>query len=266
MTAPQSTTPAEGTLRTAVEDGIGTLTLHRPEQRNALNAAMLREIGAVLDRWEADGAVQGIVLTGSGEKAFAAGADIAEVAGWSVTDGLAASMQRLNDRIQEFPKPTLAALNGAALGGGLELAMGCDLRIAADHARMGLPETGLGVLPGAGGTQRLTRLVGAGRALEMVLTGRALTAAQAEQYGLVTTVVPAAELLPTAREIMTGILRRGPLAIRLAKLVIGPGGDADQRTGLLLEQLAQTLLYTTADKAEGTAAFLEKREAEFEGR
>ncbi|WP_394216390.1 enoyl-CoA hydratase/isomerase family protein [Brachybacterium vulturis] len=264
MTDPQS--PPLTTLRTEVRDRIGTITLHRPEQRNALNQALLAELSAVLDAWEADAAVQGIIITGSGPQAFAAGADISEVAAWGVTDGLAATMQRLYDRLQDFPKPTLAALGGVAMGGGLELAMSCDLRIAAEEARMGLPEVGLGVLPSAGGTQRLSRLVGTGRALEMILTGRALSAEQAERYGLVTTVVPAADLLPTAAEIMRRILAKGPLAVRLAKMVIGPGHDTDQRTGLLLEQLAQTLLFTTADKAEGTAAFLEKRAPDFDGR
>ncbi|MDN5821098.1 MAG: enoyl-CoA hydratase-related protein [Brachybacterium sp.] len=258
--------PQLTTLRTEVTDRIGTITLHRPEQRNALNAALLAELSAVLDAWEVDGAVQGIVITGSGEKAFAAGADIAEVAAWGLTEGLASTMQRLHDRLQAYPKTTLAALNGVAMGGGLELAMSCDIRIAAAEATMGLPEVGLGVLPSAGGTQRLSRLVGTGRALEMILTGRALTAEQAERYGLVTSVVSAAELLPTAAEIMTSILAKGPLAIRLAKMVIAPGHDTDQRTGLLLEQLAQTLLFTTEDKAEGTAAFLEKRAPDFGGR
>ncbi|ATG50152.1 enoyl-CoA hydratase [Brachybacterium vulturis] len=264
MTDQQS--PHLTALRTEVRDRIGTITLHRPEQRNALNQALLAELSTVLDAWEADAAVQGIIITGSGPQAFAAGADISEVAAWGVTEGLAATMQRLYDRLQDFPKPTLAALNGVAMGGGLELSMSCDIRIAAEEARMGLPEVGLGVLPSAGGTQRLSRLVGTGRALEMILTGRALTAEQAERYGLVTTVVPAADLLPTAAEIMTRILAKGPLAIRLAKMVIGPGHDTDQRTGLLLEQLAQTLLFTTADKAEGTAAFLEKRAPDFDGR
>ena len=264
MTDPQAPPPT--LLRTEVTDRIGTLTLHRPEQRNALNAALLAELAAVLDAWEADDRVQGVILTGSGEKAFAAGADISEVASWDLAEGLASPMQRLFDRIQDFPKPTLAALNGVAMGGGLELAMSCDLRIAADGARMGLPEVGLGVLPSAGGTQRLSRLVGTGRALEMILTGRALTAEQAERYGLVTEVVPAADLLGAAARTMRTILAKGPLAIRLAKMVIAPGHDTDQRTGLLLEKLAQTLLFTTDDKAEGTAAFLEKREPGFEGR
>ncbi|GAA1486619.1 enoyl-CoA hydratase/isomerase family protein [Brachybacterium fresconis] len=254
------------TMRIEVTDRVGTITLDRPEQRNALTSTMLTEITQVLDAWEADETVRGIVVTGSGPTAFAAGADISELARWNLADGLAAPMQRLYDRIQDFQKPTLAALNGVAMGGGLELAMACDIRIAADHARMGLPEAGLGVLPGAGGTQRLSRLVGTGRALEMILTGRTLTAEQAERCGLVTTVVPAADLLPTAAEIMATVLSKGPLAVRLAKLVIGPGSDTDQRTGLLLEQLAQTLLYTTEDKDEGAAAFLAKRAPDFEGR
>ncbi|APX33938.1 enoyl-CoA hydratase [Brachybacterium sp. P6-10-X1] len=265
MTDQQQPTNVE-TIRTEVRDHVGTITLDRPAQRNALTRGVLAEISQMLDSWGAEEAVRGIVLTGSGPKAFAAGADISELAGWTLTDGLAAPMQRLCDRIQDFPKPTLAALNGVAMGGGLELAMSCDIRIAADHATMALPEVGLGVLPGAGGTQRLSRLVGTGRALEMILTGRTLTAEQAERYGLVTTVVPAADLLSTAAEIMATVLGKGPLAIRLAKLVIGPGSDTDQRTGLLLEQLAQTLLYTTEDKAEGAAAFLAKRAPEFDGR
>lgn len=253
------------TILTDVADGVGTITIDRPDQRNALTSTVLAEISQALDAWEADPTVRGIVVTGSGPTAFAAGADISELADWDLADGLAAPMQRLYDRIQDFPTPTLAALNGVAMGGGLELAMSCDIRIAADHARMGLPETGLGVLPGAGGTQRLSRLVGVGRATEMILTGRALTAEQAERYGLVTTVVPAPDLLPTAAEIMATVLSKGPLAIRLAKLVVGPGGDTDQRTGLLLERLAQTLLYTTEDKDEGAAAFLAKRTPDFDG-
>lgn len=264
MTDPQP--PSTSALRTAVTDGIGTITLHRPAQRNALNAALLAEFAAVLDRWEVDDSVQGVILTGRGEKAFAAGADISEVAGWDLVDGLVNPMQRLFDRLQDYPKPTLAALNGVAMGGGLEMAMSCDVRIAADGARMALPEAALGVLPSAGGTQRLSRLVGSGRALEMILTGRVLSAEQAERWGLVTDVVPAAELLETAEQIMRTILAKGPLAVRLAKMVIAPGHDTDQRTGLLLEKLAQTVLFTTEDKAEGTAAFLEKRAPGFEGR
>src|SRR5699024_3700280 len=224
-TDPQAPPPT--LLPTAVTDRVGTLTLHRPEQRNALNAAQPAELAAGLAAREGDARAQGVGLTARGEQALAAGADISDVAAWYLAEGLASPMQRLFDRIQDFPKPTLAALNGVAMGGGLELAMSCDLRLAADGARMGLPEVGLGVLPSAGGTQRLSRLVGTGRALEMILTGRALTAEQAERYGLVTEVVPAADLLETAARTMRTILAKGPLAIRLAKMVIAPGHDTD---------------------------------------
>ncbi|HRO31356.1 MULTISPECIES: enoyl-CoA hydratase/isomerase family protein [Micrococcaceae] len=254
------------TILAEVSGAVGTITINRPDKRNALSRTVLAEIGRVLDAWEEDDDVSAVIFTGAGEKAFIAGADISQLAHYDLPYGLAAHMQRLYDRIQDYPKPTLAALNGVAMGGGLELAMSCDIRIAAEHARMGLPETTLGVLPGAGGTQRLSRLVGTGRAVEMILTSRILTAAEAERYGLVTTVVPAAELLPTAAATVGTILTKGPLAIRLAKMVIGQGAETDQRTGLLLERLAQTLLYTTEDKAEGATAFLDKRTPEFRGR
>lgn len=266
MTAPQHSPDAFETLQLEVTDGIGTIRLHRPAQRNALSAPLVDELEEVLRAWEDDADVRAILLTGSGEKAFAAGADISELAAWDLRDGLAASLQRLCDRVEDHPLPTLAALNGAALGGGLELAMACDLRLAAEHARMGLPEAGLGVLPGAGGTQRLPRLVGRGRALEMILTGRMLSAEEAERAGLVSAVHASDELLPAARAMLTTVLAKGPLAIRLAKLLVRPGADVDQRTGLLLEQIAQTLLYTTQDKSEGAAAFLEKRPPRFDGR
>ncbi|MDI3329242.1 MAG: enoyl-CoA hydratase-related protein [Micrococcus sp.] len=254
------------TILAEVADGVGTITINRPDKRNALSRTVLAEIGRVLDVWEEDEGVSAVIFTGAGEKAFIAGADISQLAHYDLPYGLAAHMQRLYDRIQDYPKPTLAALNGIAMGGGLELAMSCDIRIAAEHARMGLPETTLGVLPGAGGTQRLSRLVGTGRAVEMILTSRILTAAEAERYGLVTAVVPAAELLPTAVGTIGTILTKGPLAIRLAKMVIAQGAETDQKTGLLLERLAQTLLYTTEDKAEGAAAFLGKRSPDFRGR
>lgn len=270
QSAPQASSGARPeafeTILAEVSGSVGTITINRPDKRNALSRTVLAEIGRVLDAWEEDDAVSAVIFTGAGEKAFVAGADISQLANYDVPYGLAAHMQRLYDRIQEYPKPTLAALNGVAMGGGLELAMSCDIRIAAEHAKMGLPETTLGVLPGAGGTQRLSRLVGTGRAVEMILTSRILTAAEAERYGLVTAVVPPAELLPTAAGTVGTILTKGPLAIRLAKMVIGQGAETDQKTGLLLERLAQTLLYTTEDKAEGAAAFLDKRTPDFRGR
>ncbi|MGM7666344.1 enoyl-CoA hydratase/isomerase family protein [Microbacterium sp. A93] len=263
----QQTQPEEfETILAQVGDGVGTITINRPDKRNALSKTVLAEISRILDVWEENEAVRAVIFTGAGEKAFVAGADISQLANYDLTYGLAAHMQRLYDRIQDYPKPTLAALNGVAMGGGLELAMSCDIRIAAENAKMGLPETTLGVLPGAGGTQRLSRLVGTGRAVEMILTSRILIAEQAERYGLVTAVVPGAELMATAAETIAAILTKGPLAIRLAKLVIAQGAETDQKTGLLLERLAQTLLYTTEDKAEGADAFLGKRTPEFRGR
>ena len=249
-----------------VNNKIGTISINRPDKRNALSKEVLQEIGTVLDSWEEDLTVRGIIFTGAGEKAFIAGADISQLANYDVQYGLAAHMQKLFDRIEEYPKPTLAAINGVAMGGGLELAMSCDIRIASVNAKMGLPEPTLGVLPGAGGTQRLSRLIGVGRATEMILTSRVLTAEDAERWGLVTAVVLENELLTQAGATLATVLQKGPLAIRLAKLIIGQGAETDQKTGLLLERLAQTLLYTTEDKLEGTAAFLEKRKPEFQGR
>ncbi|WP_245557372.1 enoyl-CoA hydratase/isomerase family protein [Corynebacterium terpenotabidum] len=254
------------TIRADVTDRIGTITVNRPEKRNALSRTVLTEIGQVLDAWEGSPDVQAVVFTGAGEKAFIAGADISQLQHYDLAYGLAAHMQKLYDRIEEYPKPTVAAVNGVALGGGLELAMSCDIRILAENAKVGLPETTLGVLPGAGGTQRLSRLVGKGRAVEMILTSRVLTATEALGYGLCTQVLPADGLLAGVRTTVQTILSKGPLAVQMAKLVIGNGAETDQRTGLLLERLAQTLLYTTEDKAEGANAFLAKRPPEFRGR
>jgi len=207
-----------------------------------------------------------VVLTGAGEKAFVAGADIGELRERTARDGLAARMQRLYDEIEGYEKPTVAAVNGYALGGGLELAMACDIRIASENARFGLPETALSIIPGAGGTQRLVRLVGKGRALEMILTGRAVDAEEARAIGLVTKVVPQAELVDAARESAGQILSKGPLAVRLARLAVQTGSETDQRTGLVVERLAQALLYASEDKQEGTSAFIEKRKPDFKGR
>jgi enoyl-CoA hydratase len=253
------------TLTVAVADRVAVVSLSRPEVLNALNDRLIAELREVLTRLADDDAVGAVVLTGAGEKAFAAGADIGEVSRYTLHTALDSEMQRAFDAVEDFPKPTIAAVNGVALGGGCELAMACHIRIASSGARFGLPETALGVLPGAGGTQRLARLVGAGRAVELILTGRMLDAAEAREIGLVTAVVPPDELAGAARAIADQILARGPLAVRLATLVVRAGMDADQRTGQVVERLAQALLYTTADKQEGAAAFLEKRPAAFRG-
>ncbi|GAA6525850.1 enoyl-CoA hydratase-related protein [Intrasporangium sp. DVR] len=257
--------PSE-TLLTEVTDGVLLVTFNRPDVRNAINRQVQLELRAVLEAARADDSVGAVVLTGAGPKAFIAGADISQVAGYTKETALASDLQRLFDLVEDFPKPTIAAVNGFALGGGCEIAMACDIRIASETARFGLPETALSVLPGAGGTQRLGRLVGTGRAIELILTGRMVEAAEAERIGLVTAVTPADELLSRARATAATILARGPLATRLAKLVIRAGMDADQRTGQVVERLAQAVLYESQDKAEGTAAFLAKRPAQFTGR
>ena len=252
-----------GTVTAEIRGRVAVVTVNRPEVRNALNAEVLAGIEAALDAVELREDVGAVVLTGAGEKSFVAGADISQLVGYTLRDGLRARMQRLWNRIQDLELPTIAAVNGFALGGSNELAMSCDIRIAAENARFGLPETNLGILPGAGGTQRLSRLVGLGRAQEMILTGRIVDAQEALRIGLVTSVVPVGELMDAALATADTILAKGPLAVRLAKLVVRHGAETDQHTGLLLERLAQSLLYAADEKAEGASAFLEKRPARF---
>jgi enoyl-CoA hydratase/carnithine racemase len=265
MTTPTTPTTYE-TLLVDVRDRVALVTLNRPEVRNAINAQVQADLRSFLAVARDDDTIGAVVVTGSGEKAFAAGADIGQLQRYDLHTGLASSMQRLYDEVESFEKPTIAAVNGYALGGGCELAMACDIRIAATTARFGLPETNLSVLPGAGGTQRMARLVGVGRAIDLILTGDMLDAQQALAAGLVTRIAEPDALLDTARAVAASILAKGPLAVRLAKTVIRTGMDADRRTGLVVEQLAQSLLYTTADKREGAEAFLAKRSPEWSGR
>jgi len=253
------------TLAVEVDDRLAVVKITRPEVRNALSRQVLAELRDALAELRERDDVGLVAVTGAGDKAFIAGADITQLRHYDLHTGLDAEMQRTFDEIEAFPKPTVAAVNGFALGGGCELAMACDIRIASANARFGLPETTLSVLPGAGGTQRLARLVGTGRAIEMILTGRFVDAAEAHAIGLITAVVPAEGLRAELRRLADQILAKGPLAVRLAKLVVRAGMDADQRTGQVVEQLAQALLYTTADKAEGASAFLEKRLPAFKG-
>jgi enoyl-CoA hydratase/carnithine racemase len=253
------------TLTVEVEDSVALVTINRPQVRNAVSRQVVVDLQAALSAIRHDERVGAAVFTGAGERAFVAGADIAQLKSYTLHTALESDMQRICDEIEAFEKPTLAAVNGFALGGGCELAMACDIRIASCNAHFGLPETNLAVLPGAGGTQRLARLIGTGRAIELILTGRTLDAAEAQHVGLVSAIVPLADLLTTARAIARRILAKGPLAVRLAKLVIRSGMDADQRTGLVVERLAQALLYTSVDKQEGATAFLEKRAPVFTG-
>lgn len=258
--------PDYETLELEIADRIAVLRLNRPEVHNAINAQLQAELRAALERLGQDDGVGAVILTGAGDTAFAAGADIDELQRYDLQTGLAAEVQRLYDEVEAFGKPTIAAVGGYALGGGCELAMACDIRIVSEDARIGLPETSLSVLPGAGGTQRMARLIGVGRAIELILTGRTMTAEEALRTGWTTDVVPGPGLLARARRTAEQILAKGPLAVRLAKVVIRSGLDADQRTGQLIERLAQSLLYTTNDKAEGAEAFLAKRDPQWSGR
>ncbi|MGJ3402320.1 enoyl-CoA hydratase/isomerase family protein [Glutamicibacter sp. Je.9.36] len=244
-------------------DGAVLLVINRPQAHNAMNKHVIERIHELLDDIEADESARVVIFTGAGEKSFVAGADINELIARMPIDALEAKMQKLYDRIAQFPKPTIAAVNGFAFGGGHELALSCDIRIASTEAQFALPETGLGIIPGAGGTQRLARVIGIGRATDMILTGRRLTAEQALQAGLITELVDPAELLDAAAKLARKVASKGPLALKLAKLVISRGFDVDHETGMLLEQLAQALAYSSAQKQEGTSAFIEKRRPDF---
>jgi enoyl-CoA hydratase len=253
------------TILTAVEEGIGRITINRPDARNALNTQVLGDVRQALAEFRHDRQVGVVVFTGAGERAFAAGADIGELRERTALDALASVMQGVYDEIEAYEKPTIAAVNGLALGGGCELAMACDVRVASRNARFGLPEVTLAIIPGAGGTQRLSRLVGKGRAIEMILTGQIIDAEEAHRIGLVTQVAGDECLMDKVRTTSATILSRGPLAVRLAKLAVQTGFETDQKTGLVIERLAQAVLFDTEDKREGTTAFLEKREPRFRG-
>ncbi|MBI3893702.1 MAG: enoyl-CoA hydratase/isomerase family protein [Candidatus Wallbacteria bacterium] len=253
------------TLLLETSDGIVTLTINRPQARNALGKKTVDEIHNVLRELSAARESGVLILTGAGEKAFVAGADIGELRDRGKLEALAGINQDLFTAVENFPWPVIAAVNGHALGGGCELALACDLRVAAEDARFGLPETGLGILPGAGGTQRLPRLIGWGKAKELILTGEIVDAREAERLGLVSKVVPRAQLRDTAREYARRMLARGPLALRLAKLALNMSARAGLDAGLQIERLAQAVLFESKDKYEGMTAFLEKRKPNFTG-
>lgn len=255
----------ETPVRVEIDSRIAVVTIDRPEVHNAMNTPVMMRLRAELDRLEQDETVDLVVVTGAGEKSFVAGADINELARRNPIDGLGATMQALYERVEQFPKPTIAAVNGYAFGGGNELAMACDIRVASTNARFALPETGLGIIPAAGATQRLARIVGIGRATDMILTGRRIKASEALDWGLVTEVAEPAVLMETVREIAGRVLSKGPLAIRLARTVIRRGFDVDHETGMLLERLAQSVIYSTDEKTEGTTAFLEGRTPDYSG-
>jgi len=253
-------------LLTEQKDRILYIIVNRESKMNALNAETLRELNQVFTTAFADRSVGGIIITGAGQKAFVAGADISELEGLDKAGAEAMARNAHNNvfsLIENGHKPVIAAINGFALGGGLELAMACHIRVAADKAKMGLPEVSLGLIPGYGGTQRLTQVIGKGRAFEMIMTADMITADQAQFFGLVNHVVSQDELLPKAEEIMQKILTRAPLAIAAAIKAINAAGSAE---GFDTEIAGFGRCFDTEDQKEGTAAFLQKRKPEFKGK
>jgi enoyl-CoA hydratase len=256
------------TLLFEIRDGIAFVTINRPDKLNALNDQVVAELGQAAERITSDDSIRGVILTGAGPKAFVAGADIADLAKQGPFDGKARALhgQGVLRRLETCGKPVVAAVNGFALGGGCELALACHIRIASDTAKFGQPEVKLGIAPGYGGTQRLPRLVGKGRALQLILTGEMIDAAEAYRIGLVNKVVPAADLAAESEKLVRGILAMGPLAVRLALEAVERGLDMSLDEGLLLEANHFGLLAATADMKEGLTAFLEKRAPKFAGR
>jgi enoyl-CoA hydratase len=246
--------------------GVALVALDRREALNALSYALLRELDAKLAALDADTGCRAIVITGVGSRAFAAGADVKELS--VETPGSLHSTDPFSvlDRIGELATPTIAAVRGFALGGGCELAMACDMLVAGDDAKFGQPEILIGIIPGAGGTQRLTRAIGKARAMELVLTGRRIDAAEADRLGLVTRVVPASETLDAALELAATVATMPPLAVRAAKAAVRAVQELPLTQGLRHERDAFEALFATADQREGMAAFLEKRKATWAGR
>jgi enoyl-CoA hydratase len=257
-----------GRVLYAAGDRLARLTINRPEKLNALDRATMQEIDRAVAAAGEDPEVGALILTGAGDKAFVAGADINELARQTPLEGAlyARAGQAVLTRLERLGKPSIAAINGYALGGGLELALACTLRIASETARMGLPETSLAIIPGYGGTQRLARLVGRGKALEMILTGEPIDAREAHRVGLVSRVVPPAELLPAAEGLARTLLQRGPVALRCALQAVQEGLEMSQAEGLALEATLFGLTCATEDMREGTTAFLEKRKPSYRGK
>ena len=247
---------------------VALLTINRPKVLNALNTQTLDELRRAILELKHDEGVRAVVLTGAGEKSFVAGADINELAVQSPTGGREHAMrgQHVLDLIEHMGKPVIAAINGFALGGGCELAMACTLRLAADTAKLGQPEVNLGIIPGYAGTQRLARIVGRGRALELLLSGDQITAQEAYRLGLVNRVVPAAELMPEARKLAAALAAKAPIAVRYILEAVHKGLEMPFPQAQVFEATLFGLVASTEDMREGTKAFLEKRRPEFKGR
>jgi enoyl-CoA hydratase len=250
------------------KDNIGLLTINRPEKLNALSNELIEELARFLDAVQSDGEIRVLVITGAGEKAFVAGADIQELVDRDAILGrqVSRTRQEVFSRIENLPIPVIAAVNGYALGGGLELALACSIRICSEKAQFGAPEVKLGIIPGDGGTQRLPRLVGLGRAMEMILTGDFIDAQEAFRIGLVNQVISHDELMNRAMGLAEKIAKRPPLAVRYAKEAVNRSQEGDTDSGYALESYLHALTCTTEDKKEGVQAFLEKRKGTFKGK
>jgi len=251
-----------------MKDTIGLLTINRPQKMNALNAVTLDEIKDIINKIKADENVRVLVITGSGDKAFVAGADISEFVDIGLKDGFDFTRRGhlIFRELESLGIPSIAAVNGLALGGGCELAMACTFRIVSDNAKFGLPELGLGVIPGYGGTQRLARMIGKSRSLWLMLTGEMMGAEEAFRVGLANMVVKQAELLETAFEVARTICQKGPLAVKNALIAVYHGAETDLETGLIIEAAMTNLVLASKDKEEGVSSFLEKRKPVFQGR
>jgi enoyl-CoA hydratase/carnithine racemase len=262
------TTPALANILYEKKDAIAYVTVNRPKVLNALNTPTWKDLRTAFEDARDDARVLGVILTGAGDKAFIAGADISELAHATAIDAERASRfgQGVLDLIENLGKPVIAAVNGFALGGGCETAMACTIRIAVDAAKFGQPEVKLGLLPGGGGTQRLPRLVGKGRALQLILSGEMISAQDAYRLGLVNEIVPSADLITRAEAILKKIASNAPIAVRFALEAANKGVETSQAEGLLLEASYFGLCAATEDKKEGTTAFLEKRTPQFHGR
>ncbi|MEW6661191.1 MAG: enoyl-CoA hydratase-related protein [Bacillota bacterium] len=248
-----------------IDNNIAVITINRPKALNALNSATLTELAQALDEIEKSEAAEALIISGQGEKAFVAGADIAFMKDLNPIEAreFAILGQKLMSKIENFPKPVIAAVNGFALGGGCELAMSCDIRIASENAKFGQPEVGLGIIPGFAGTQRLSRLVGKGVALQLMMTGEQISAQRAFEIGLVNEVIPISELMPRAKTIAARITANSPFAVRLVKEAVNNGLEMEINRAIAFEAELFALCFTSPEQKEGMTAFLEKRKPKY---